>query len=94
MGIVLLLLREVYRSMEGSLLGKESCGFHFAPDRRCDCLSGLELRSRGMWPSGEQTAPSLGKFTMTLYCVLFVTGTASPTRCSISCIRGRLDEGG
>ena len=52
---------------------------------------GLEFGIQRLWPSGERRHRALGNFTMTLYCVLFVTGTVIYT-CSTFCIRGRLDE--
>lgn len=38
---------------------------------------GVEITIQRIWPNGERRHRILGRFTMTLYCVLFVTGTVT-----------------
>ena len=40
---------------------------------------GIEILIQRIWPNGERRHRVLGKFTMMIYCVLFVTGTATYT---------------
>jgi len=40
---------------------------------------GLEMIIQRIWPSGERRHRVLGRFTMVIYCVLFVTGSATYT---------------
>jgi uncharacterized membrane protein YozB (DUF420 family) len=40
---------------------------------------GVEILIQRIWPNGERRHRVLGKFTMMIYCVLFVTGTATYT---------------
>ncbi len=40
---------------------------------------GIEILIQRIWPNGERRHQVLGKFTMMIYCVLFVTGTATYT---------------
>jgi uncharacterized membrane protein YozB (DUF420 family) len=40
---------------------------------------GIEIAIQRIWPNGARRHRVLGKFTMMIYCVLFVTGTATYT---------------
>lgn len=40
---------------------------------------GIEIGIQRIWPNGERRHRVLGKFTMMIYCVLFVTGTVTYT---------------
>jgi len=40
---------------------------------------GIEILIQRIWPNGARRHRMLGKFTMVIYCVLFVTGTATYT---------------
>lgn len=40
---------------------------------------GLEILIQRIWPSGERRHRALGKFTMVVYCILFVTGSVTYT---------------
>ena len=40
---------------------------------------GIEIAIQRIWPNGKRRHRVLGKFTMMIYCVLFVTGTATYT---------------
>ena len=40
---------------------------------------GVEILIQRIWPNGERRHRVLGKFTMMIYCVLFVTGTVTYT---------------
>jgi uncharacterized membrane protein YozB (DUF420 family) len=40
---------------------------------------GIEIAIQRIWPNGGRRHRVLGKFTMMIYCVLFVTGTATYT---------------
>lgn len=40
---------------------------------------GIEILIQRVWPNGERRHRVLGKFTMMIYCVLFMTGTATYT---------------
>jgi uncharacterized membrane protein YozB (DUF420 family) len=40
---------------------------------------GIEILIQRIWPNGKRRHRVLGKFTMMIYCVLFVTGTATYT---------------
>ncbi len=39
----------------------------------------LEMGIQRIWPNGERRHRVLGRFTMIIYCVLFVTGTITYT---------------
>jgi uncharacterized membrane protein YozB (DUF420 family) len=39
----------------------------------------IEIAIQRVWPSGEQRHRTLGRFTMILYCTLFITGTLTYT---------------
>jgi uncharacterized membrane protein YozB (DUF420 family) len=40
---------------------------------------GIEILIQRIWPNGARRHRVLGKFTMMIYCVLFLTGTATYT---------------
>jgi uncharacterized membrane protein YozB (DUF420 family) len=40
---------------------------------------GIEIGIQRIWPNGARRHRVLGKFTMMIYCVLFVTGTVTYT---------------
>jgi uncharacterized membrane protein YozB (DUF420 family) len=40
---------------------------------------GVEKTIERFWPDGEKRHRALGRFTMTIYCILFVTGTITYT---------------
>jgi uncharacterized membrane protein YozB (DUF420 family) len=40
---------------------------------------GIEILIQRIWPNGARRHRVLGRFTMVVYCVLFVTGTATYT---------------
>jgi uncharacterized membrane protein YozB (DUF420 family) len=37
----------------------------------------VEMTIQRLWPDGGQRHRTLGRFTMTIYCILFVTGTTT-----------------
>ena len=39
----------------------------------------VEMTIQRIWPNGARRHRALGRFTMVLYCVLFVTGTTTYT---------------
>jgi len=39
----------------------------------------LEMAIQRIWPNGEQRHRALGRFTMIIYCTLFVTGSVTYT---------------
>jgi uncharacterized membrane protein YozB (DUF420 family) len=40
---------------------------------------GIEMAIQRIWPNGAERHRALGRFTMVIYCILFVTGTATYT---------------
>ncbi|MBH0188400.1 MAG: hypothetical protein HP493_05980 [Nitrospira sp.] len=40
---------------------------------------GIEMAIQRIWPNGGQRHRALGRFTMVIYCVLFVTGSFTYT---------------
>jgi uncharacterized membrane protein YozB (DUF420 family) len=39
----------------------------------------VEMTIQRIWPDGGRRHRALGRFTMTIYCILFVTGTTTYT---------------
>lgn len=75
-GLVILLF--VTRGMtSGFSLGKLSVYLGLAI--LVSLVFGFEIVIQRIWPNGARRHRVLGKFTMVLYCVLFVTGTATYT---------------
>ena len=40
---------------------------------------GVEITIQKIWPNGERRHRILGRFTMAIYCILFVTGSITYT---------------
>jgi len=76
--ISLVILLFVTRGMtSGFSLGKLSVYLGLAI--LVSLVFGFEIVIQRIWPNGARRHRMLGKFTMVLYCVLFVTGTATYT---------------
>jgi uncharacterized membrane protein YozB (DUF420 family) len=73
--VLLLFLSRVM--MSGFSIGKLSVYLGFAV--LIAMVFGIEIGIQRIWPNGARRHRVLGKFTMVIYCVLFVTGTVTYT---------------
>ncbi len=73
--VLLLFLSRVM--MSGFSIGKLSVYLGFAV--LIAMVFGIEIGIQRIWPNGARRHRILGKFTMVIYCVLFVTGTVTYT---------------